>query len=294
MQAKLKRNTVTRWANDFIDSLKKIKEQQKETLVKRLTHQTKEKLFSDYYYSKNRLIFLDYDGTLVSFAKTPDKAMPDEQLLNLLRALSKSPRNEVVIISGRDKKTLQEWFGDLNLALVAEHGAWFRPRNKSWETIEPLIVDWKKDIHPILEVFMDRTPGSLIEEKEFSLVWHYRKVDQSLAQIRSRELVDTLVYLTANLNLQILEGSKVIEIKNSGINKGRAALQWISKNIWDFILAIGDDWTDEELFKVLPEKAYSIKVGFSSTTAKFNIKSPNEARTLLTELPKGGHNDEDC
>ena len=294
MQAKLKRNNVIRWTDDFIDALKKIKEQQKIALVNRLTHQLKEKLVSDYHYSKNRMIFLDYDGTLVSFAKTPDKAIPDAKLLDLLRALTKSSRNKVVIISGRDKKTLQEWFGDLNLALVAEHGAWLRTNNRSWETIEPLTVDWKEDIQPILEVFVDRTPGSLIEEKEFSLVWHYRKVDQDLAQIRSRELVDTLVYLTANLNLQILEGSKVIEIKNSGINKGRAALQWISKNIWDFILAIGDDWTDEELFKVLPENAYSIKVGFSSTAAKFNIKSPNEVRRLLTELLKETYNDEDC
>ena len=92
------------------------------------------------------------------------------------------------------------------------------------------------------------------------------------------------MYLTANLDLQVLEGSKVIEVKNAGVHKGRAAQRWLRKEKWDFLLAIGDDWTDEDLFKALPESAYSIKVGFASSAARHNLKSPHEVRELLREL----------
>ena len=135
---------------------------------------------------------------------------------------------------------------------------------------------------------MDRTPGSFIEEKQFSLVWHYRKADSELSTTRVRELTDELVNLTANLNLQILEGSKVVEVKNSGINKGRAALRWIAKEDWDFILAIGDDRTDEDMFEVLPETAYSLKVGLGSSMARFNLKSYRDVLFLLEEAALGG------
>ncbi|MBC8184886.1 trehalose-phosphatase [candidate division KSB1 bacterium] len=168
--------------------------------------------------------------------------------------------------------------------MVAEHGVWFRHKNTNWEMIEPLDAAWKTEISPILELYVDRTPGSFIEEKEYSLVWHYRKSDPGQGEIRARELVNHLVYMTSNLNLQVLEGSKVVEVKNSGVNKGHAAAKWIIKENWEFILAIGDDWTDEDIFKSLPEKAYSIKVGFVSTEAKYKIKSPVEVRQLLKEL----------
>ena len=106
------------------------------------------------------------------------------------------------------------------LGLVAEHGAWIKERSKEWETIEPLENDRKTEILPVLEVYVDRTPGSFIEEKEFSLVWHYRNCDAELAAVRAKELKDVLLNLTANLNIGVMEGNKVIEIKNTNINKG--------------------------------------------------------------------------
>ncbi len=286
MQKRLKSYNIKRWGEEFLDSLKEIKKLQEDRLMNLLTTQIEQKLINDYFSGKKRLILLDYDGTLVPFVPTPEEAIPDDNLLNLLQLLSKQQRNEIVIISGHDKNTLQKWFGDLDISLVAEHGAWIRTKKKSWHTIEPLNVEWKKDIRPIFKLFVDRTPGSLLEEKEFSLVWHFRKTDHNLAKIRCGELVDTLEYFTNKLNLQVLEGNKVIEIKNFEIDKGRAALQWLSKGSWDFILALGNDLTDEEMFKILPPKAYSINVGLNSSTAKFNIKSPNDVKHLLTKLLK--------
>jgi trehalose 6-phosphate synthase/phosphatase len=287
MQKRLKRYNVLRWGTDFVETLASVKETQAELAVKKLTKETQKKLITSYRQCDNSIVMLDYDGTLVPFAEKPQKAKPDQELLDMLDSLRKEEENEVVLVSGRDKDTLDKWFGDRGLNLIAEHGVWIKDRGADWQTIEPLRDDWKEQMRPILEWYEDRTPGSFIEEKGFSLVWHYRKADPGLASLRARELKDELLQLTANLNLGILEGSKVIEIKSVGIDKGRAALHWLSRKAWGFILAIGDDWTDEDLFAVLPESAYSIKVGMSPSKAKFNLGSVHEVRALIHRLAKG-------
>ncbi len=284
MQKRLRRYNVERWANDFMDRLYHIKKIQQDLSAKRFTPNIKTRLFEDFHKGKRNLLLLDYDGTLIDFVEQPGQARPDNEVLGLLRRLTELNKNEVVITSGRQKNILDEWFKGLHLNFVAEHGVWIKKAGEGWRLIEPLRNDWKEQIRPILELYVDRTPGSLIEEKEFSLVWHYRKADPKLAAIRLGELKDALMHLTANFDLGVLEGSKIIEIKNMGINKGRAVLQWLSEADWDFILAIGDDWTDEDTFAVLPEDAYSIKVRLGISKAKYSIPTPQDVRRLLGEL----------
>jgi len=284
MQERLRRYNVVRWAEDFMDGLSSIKEIQQELYGTKLTHERKKMLIEKYLKSKKRLLLLDYDGTLIPFEKKPTKAKPDAELLETLKCLNQNPNNTIVIISGRDKEILEKWLSDLKLEMIAEHGVWLKEKEITWQMIELLRNDWKEEIRPLLERYVDRTPGALIEEKDFSLVWHYRRVDPELALIRAGELKAALLDLLANLNVAVLEGNKVIEIKNIGINKGKAALKWISKDMWDFILAIGDDVTDEDIFAVIPESGYSIKVGLGPSHAKFSVKSFREVRSLLTEL----------
>jgi trehalose 6-phosphate synthase/phosphatase len=285
MQQRLRRYDVVRWANEFIDKLLYTKKAQREMQEKALTYEMQRKLASDFRGSANALLLLDYDGTLVPFSPRPVEAMPGTKLMRLLEKFTRNPGNEVVLISGRDKDTLERWFGGLNVGLVAEHGVWVKEKGgRGWEMIETLTSEWKEEVYPIFESWVDRTPGSFIEEKEFSLVWHYRKADTELGELRARELINNLSNTTANLNLQVLEGSKVVEVKNSDINKGRAALRWISRDEWDFILALGDDWTDEDTFKVLPSTAWSIKVGFGASAARFSLNHPSEATSLLRKM----------
>jgi len=284
MQKRLQRYNVKRWASDFIESLTHVKKLHQNLSTKRFAHELKTKLLDDYSKSNNRLILLDYDGTLVHFIEKPKKAKPDRELLGLLKSLVNNTKNEIVIISGRDRETLDKWFDSLDIGLVAEHGAWIKERGKNWETIEPLKNDWKEEIRPILELYVDRTPGSFTEEKDFSLVWHYRGSAPELTAVRVKELKDVLLNITANLNLSVIEGKKVIEVKNISINKGRAVLKWISKKQWDFILAIGDDLTDEDVFAMLPDTAYSIKVGLGSSLAKCYMESVADVRLLLSKL----------
>jgi trehalose 6-phosphate synthase/phosphatase len=287
MQQRLRRYDVVQWANEFTDKLLTAKKLQHEMQAKELNYETQRRLTRDFQNSAKALLLLDYDGTLVPFSPKPAQAVPGARLLKLLEKLSKNHRTEAVIISGRDKNTLEEWFGGLNLGLVAEHGVWIKEKGGGWETIETLTSDWKKEVHPILESWVDRTPGSFVEEKEFSLVWHYRKASPRLGELRARELINNLSNTVASLNLQLLEGNKVVEVKNAGINKGRAALRWISREKWDFILALGDDWTDEDTFKALPSTAWSIKVRFGTSAARFSLSSPSEATSLLRRLARG-------
>ncbi|MFW6118232.1 MAG: bifunctional alpha,alpha-trehalose-phosphate synthase (UDP-forming)/trehalose-phosphatase [Chloroflexota bacterium] len=286
MQKRLRRYDVVRWANEFMDKLLSTKKLQREKEEKALTYEMQKKLASEFQESDKALLLLDYDGTLVPFSPKPVEAIPGAKLLRLLEKLAKKPGTEMVLISGRDKHTLESWFGNLDVGLVAEHGAWIKERGGGWEAIETLTSDWKEEVYPILESWVDKTPGSFTEEKEFSLGWHYRKSNARLGELRARELRNNLSNTIANLNLQVLEGSKVVEVKNTAINKGRAASIWISKEKWDFIMALGDDWTDEDTFKALPPLAWSIKVGFGASAARFRLSSPGKAISLLRKMAR--------
>jgi trehalose 6-phosphate synthase/phosphatase len=284
MQTRLSRYNVVRWANEFVDKLLSTKNLQREMEEKALTYEMQRELVDDFRASSRALLLLDYDGTLVPFSPRPSEAMPGIKLLRLLGRLSKNPRNDVVLISGRDKDTMERWFGGLKVGLVAEHGAWVREKGGGWETMGTLTNEWKSEISSILESWVDRTPGSFIEEKEFSLVWHYRKAGPDLGELRARELINNISNITANLNLQVLEGSKVVEVKNAGIDKGRMALRYLSRENWDFVLAVGDDWTDEDTFKVLPPTVWSVKVGFGASVARFSLGSSDKVTSLLGKM----------
>ena len=243
-------------------------------------------IIQDLVANNKRLFLLDYDGTLAPFAKLPDEAKPDKKLLKLLDSLCRDPKNNIVIISGRDKETLDEWMGHLPLSIVAEHGAFYRFQNKSWQaTIQP-DNDWKDVIRPILELSVDRTPGSFIEEKNSALVWHFRKSQPDLAKLRTQELKDTLVMMATNLNVGVFEGNKIIEVKPISINKGQAIHFWLDEQDWPFIFCAGDDYTDEDMFTTLPESATSCKIGYGPSNAKFRLSSPSQLHEFLKKLIK--------
>ncbi len=285
MQRRLSRYTLFRWADDFISALLEVKNRQNKLETRKFSPQVRNKLIRRYQESSHRLFLLDYDGTLVPLVEQPRKAKPDPELLTLLKELTTPSQNAVVLISGRDRETLQQWFKDPGFALVAEHGVWMRAKDSlSWRIMGRLSQEWKDWIKPVLEVFTDRLPGSFVEEKEYSLVCHYRRADPELASLRAKELMEILTALTANTDLQVLQGSKVIEVKSASVNKGEAVMNWISGGDFDFILGVGDDLTDEDLFRVLPKGSHSVKVGLGTSKAGFYVDSPKEVRQILKDL----------
>ncbi len=280
MQKILKKYDVEWWASEFIKRLKGTKEKRKKRYAKVLKEKEKQKIVKEYIKSKSRLLFLDYDGTLVEFFDTPEEAKPTKRILTILKRLTQDKKNEIILISGRKKETLEKWFSTLGIKLVAEHGAWIK--EKEWIRVNKgTQTEWKQELKPLFQLYVNRTPNSFVEEKEFSLTWHYRKVEADLGIIRARELSERVKDLCVKFNLEIIEGEKVIEVKDREISKGNIVGRWLNKKEWDFILVVGDDSTDEEMFKVCNEKVYSIKVGMGASGAKFKVQSPEEVRKLL-------------
>lgn len=284
LQKRLKRYSVERWASDFMKALEKTKENRATYKAIPIDREVEEKILERYKKGQNRVFFLDYDGTLVNFVDKPDQAKPDKDLLDLITTLNSLKRTKVVLISGRDKETLGTWWKDVPVELIAEHGVWTRKTGKNWQLNEKVQNDWMEMVRPVIETFCDRTPGSFIEEKNYSLAWHYRKADPDLGEIRASELSTVLKELISNHGLSVLEGNKVLEIKSSGVNKGKAAGKLLIRKKYDFIFAIGDDWTDEFLFKELPDSAITVKVGLKKTAATYFVHETTRVRKLLQKF----------
>ncbi|RVU01470.1 bifunctional alpha,alpha-trehalose-phosphate synthase (UDP-forming)/trehalose-phosphatase [Mucilaginibacter limnophilus] len=271
---------IKHWVRIFMERMKEVKQMQQSMRSRHITDVTEQAIKKIYTKTTNRIIFLDYDGTLVGFKSDIYAARPDQELYDLLDELSADLDNYIVLVSGRSHENLEEWFGHTRLNLIAEHGAW-QKKDGEWESIPGLSDGWKQDIYPMLETYVDRTPGAFIEEKNYSLVWHYRNVEKGLGELRTNELMNNLRYLTNDRGLQLLPGNKVVEIKNIEINKGKATSALLHKSSFDFIMALGDDHTDEDIFKALPDNSLTVKVGSNISAARFYLRNHREVRHLL-------------
>jgi len=284
MVRRLRRYTVQRWAEDFLSRLEEVKSAQAELEAHTMDRATRSALVEHFSSSHRRLLVLDYDGTLTAFSPDPGAARPDERLLSTLQTLAAHEGTDVVVASGRDRHTLEQWFADTPIDLVAEHGVWVRQGDAEWVTAEPFDDAWKERARPVLEAFTDRTPGAFVEEKEHSLVWHHRAVDRRLADRRVGELKEALASLAADWNLTVTEGNRVVEIRPAGVSKGRAAYRWMCRDDLEFVLVAGDDETDEDVFEVAPEGSWTVRVGPGLTRAGYSLRRPAELRSLLEQM----------
>lgn len=276
MQKIISVQTVGQWAKDYIEELKTV-HQQNIALEEKIVEKENFKIIKKAYdRSSRRLLLFDYDGTLVGFKNDPLKASPSKELIELLKRISDNPQNHLVISSGRDRHILEKWLGDLPIDLAAEHGAFYKERGMWHKNMKE--VEWDKEILDILEHTVKKTPYSRMEIKDTALVWHYRDVDLWLADLRVNQLVNALITPAARHNLHIMKGNKIIEVKSIDFNKGSEAKRIIQKGKYDFIIALGDDTTDEDMFLALPEHAITIKVGKNTKNSKYNI--PTQALTL--------------
>lgn len=275
---------VQHWATLFMNRLEEIKTVQSNTKARLVGTAIEDQIITHYKDTDSRLLLLDYDGTLVGFQDDIDKASPDDDLYRLLDTLEADINNHLVIISGRKHSTLEKWFQNKPYSLIAEHGVWTKEPNAEWRLKSGLSNTWKEEVGALMESYADRTPGAFVEEKSFSLAWHYRKVQRDLGALRAHELIESLRDYSAAYGLQLLDGDKVVEIRSAEVNKGRATRDILHENRYDFILSIGDDRTDEDTFHALPQEAFTIKVGTEVSAARFYLKHQRDVRMLLRKL----------
>lgn len=281
MQTYLKVHDVFKWASDFLGATGEMHSQDSKA-----THlQGHEvEIVEKFRQGNKRLLLLDFDGTLVNLERRPELAVPTEYLINLLANLAADPKNEVWIISGRDRNFLQKWLGHLRIGLVAEHGGYIKRDN--WEPVIHGTQEWKQRVINIMNEYVATNAESFIEEKEFGVAWHYRNVDERQGFLTSRELLTLLKNHLYNTPTQIIDGNKVIEAKHFMAHKGTTCRDNILCNgDYDFTIAFGDDKTDEDLFEQLTgENEFSVKVGPGNTAAKYRVKSVEEVLAFLSQL----------
>jgi trehalose 6-phosphate synthase/phosphatase len=281
MHERLKRYNVEFWAKEFLTRLNAVEHQ----VISKDDDEYLDinDLKQHYQKANKRLILLDYDGTLVSFTKTPSQAYPSRKLKNLLTDLANHEKNDLVVISGRDHETLERWLGDLPVNLVGDHGLWHRAKGDAWKKTLTIDNSWKPAVFNVLERFVDRMPGSFIEEKSYSIALHYRGSEPDMMSMKINEIKDALFSLKGSTLLEIQQGNKVIEIKDQRVNKGIASQLYSSQKAYDFILVAGDDTTDEDMFKEQKD-AFSVKIGYGVTLAKKRIETVKAFRTILEAL----------
>jgi trehalose 6-phosphate synthase/phosphatase len=286
MQKRISQYNVATWANDFITQLYQAKTRQQEFQIKFIDDADKRFLFSLYRNAAKRLFLLDYDGTLAPFSSAPDSTIPGKGLKNILNCLAADPCNDIYIISGRSSKVLDEWFANIPIHLIAEHGAKMRNSNGQWSILVSAQHDWKPAVMATMEQYVKRCANTFIEEKEFCISWHYRDANPEQAKLRARELFNEIHEYSGQLGVQLLMGNKIVEVKVNGANKGLVVKNHILHYNYDLVFAAGDDKTDEDMFRQLisNENAYTIKVGPEASYAKYNLLTPQMVVALLNNL----------
>ena len=280
---RIERYDIEKWSSSFMKSLKDHAFNLGASKVKLINSKIAKQIETSYRNSNKKLLLLDYDGTLINFHKNPEKAIPSAEVLKLIEKLNSNHNTDIVVISGRSQKFMDKYFSSLNIILIAEHGLFIKNKEDSWKKKKGLTIEWKEHLLPILNTFTDNTPGTFIEHKTNSVVWHYRKADPELGKTRSIELKTVLQSLLPN-GLSLLDGNKIIELVSSDVNKGVAALDILNKKKYDFIFAAGDDVPDENMFTSLPENSYKIKIGKKKTSANYFLRKTEDLIKLLSLL----------
>jgi len=280
---------VHHWARSFIDALGGIHGDGAGAKAAMTSQEDLAALSARLRSAERLVLLLDYDGTLVSFARSPDLASPDRPLRDLLAGLAAKPGVRVHIVSGRRKEPLERWLGDLPIGLHAEHGYWSRMTpDRPWVAMKDVNVGWKPEVRKMLDQATAATPGALIEEKTASLAWHYRMAEPELGAARAEELWDRLGNDRdlKDAAVELLRGEKVIEVRPRGVTKARV----VERVLGQFepplptIVAMGDDRTDEDCFLALPPEAIAIGVGYRQTSARYRVATPRAARALLASV----------
>lgn len=256
MQKRLRKYDVIRWAGDFVYQLVHMSDLQ----VRQNQMPSREHLLENFTKAHRRLLLIDYDAAFSKSNNGNHKASPAESVMEILQKLAADQRNTLVMVSGTERAMMDFWFRNLRAGIVAENGMWLRESGREWHAIGSHDRSWKSSLIPVLQQYAGRIPGAFLEEREHSISLQYPASDPDRRDNLATELMDNLMNFTANIDVQIVQCPRSLEIRSAGVNKGRAANHWISKTGYDFVLALGESGTEDDLFRNLPPEAYCLRI----------------------------------
>ncbi|KAG0022772.1 Trehalose-6-P synthase/phosphatase complex synthase subunit [Entomortierella chlamydospora] len=311
--------TAAYWGLSFVNELRRVSEEFDNRMA--LPKLTIDRVLQARKNSaRNKVVFFDYDGTLTATHKLPEFANPGSHTIDNLRALAAHPNTFVYILSGRDRKHLDAWFGDCGVGLSAEHGCFYKHPERAanaikqsqsespaldsqepvkiikdagngwFRSVDQVDASWRETIRPLFKHYTERTPGSFIEEKEINMTWHYRQADPEFGTWQATELQVNLEKLLAHMALSIILGNKTLELRPSSIDKStsvKAILKDIQANIGpvDFIFCVGDGKTDEAVFTCLGNESIVGPDAKEVITCTVGQKQ-TEAKFYLADVPE--------
>lgn len=264
-----------------------------------------EHITSAYKRTTSRVILLDYDGTMMP--QTSIDKTPSPEVVTILNTLCNDPKNAVFIVSGRGRRELSGWFSPCkNLGIAAEHGYFYRwQRENDWEVcVHVSDFAWKHVVEPIMNLYTESTDGSFIESKESAIVWHHRDADPDFGSWQAKELLDHLESVLANEPVEVKSGEHIVEVKPQGVSKGLVVEKLLALMVSrgsppDFVLCIGDDRSDEDMFKSIAEgsgfpiaEIFACTVGRKPSKAKYYLEDIVDVIQMLhglAEATQSGH-----
>jgi trehalose 6-phosphate synthase/phosphatase len=283
MRERVMRFDASWWARSFIDDLASRQPAPSKGAGAQEVGEALRRLAAAIRSGRRVAMFLDYDGTLREIVNNPADATLTPDVRALLERLRGLANVEATIISGRTPTDLDGFVGGFPFGLIAEHGAAVRPPGSSeWEQLDRNVsYHWKAEVLRVLQLYEASTPGSRVEDKRTSLVWHYRQADPEFGQHKAMELTEELSTIAANEPVQIRHGRKIVEVTPSHVNKGAAVMRLLGDGAYDLVLAAGDDTTDESMFRLDLANFITIRVGDGETQARCRLPNPAALRGFL-------------
>lgn len=233
-------------------------------------------------------VFLDYDGTLTPITPHPEEAVLSEAMRQTIAALSQVAT--VSIVSGRNKSNIQELVGLPHIFYIGNHGFDIEGPAKNRLQLEvgmECLPIMEKCYRELLTTLMS-IPDVQFEPKKLTVTIHYRFIAE-----KNLPLFFELMRKTVEKypQLKLTYGKKVVEIRpNLEWNKG-AAVIWLAEKLHlnqsnDYLIYIGDDLTDEDAFRALPQQGIGILVGTheQQTYADYHLADPSHVKIFLKNL----------
>ena len=292
LRERLRNNDNIAWAKNFMKSWRMhVEESVFES--KRLEGATENQFLGQLAKKKRLFLFLDYDGTLIPIFKRPELAVPSNRVYQLLNQLSQNRGFIPTIITGRPRSFCEQYFNDVQVNIVAEHGAFIRELGSTWwdQPLQMPAEEFEKfrpDILEMLKMYVASVPGSHIEEKETCIVWHYRESEQTFATSQAQVLGESLQQMLAKTSLSVYHGKKTLEIRQTMAHKGFGVEYFLEKEGWDpkqdALITIGDDTTDEDMHRVHVKENFSVHIGKPNAFSKYYLNAPDDLYNFLETL----------
>ncbi len=225
------------------------------------------------------ILFLDYDGTLVPFVSDPSKAVPDGGMVELLEKLTAKKDLGVVIVTGRPVEYIRKNLEIGRVGVIGMHGMELEGMGeRGMEKYREIVGEVEKKVGNL------EKNGIIFENKEYSIVLHYRGAEKEEAITAKKQFLEICApYKDA---MEILEGSKVYELRPKGWDKGKGIERCMERKGIGKCIYVGDDVTDEDAFQFIREsgKGIGVVVGKKDTLAKYHIQNTEEVGKFMEWL----------